>query len=86
MWNEVESILAGQFGNLWMDTALTGSFVEEDQLGRIIEKHGADKILLASDCPWDTTDKTIAKIKRLGLSPEDEAKIFAGNAKRLLHL
>ena len=60
--------------------------MEEEQLARIIEKHGADKILLASDCPWDTTDKTIAKLKRLGLSPADEHAIFAGNAERLLGL
>ena len=86
MWDEVETTLAGKFGNLWMDTALAGTFVEEEQLGRIIEKHGADRILLASDCPWDTTDKTIAKIRRLGLSPEDEHAIFAGNAERLLHI
>jgi hypothetical protein len=84
LWNEVETTLAGQFGNLWLDTALVGTFVEEEQLARIIEKHGAARILLASDCPWDTTDKTIAKIKRLGLSAADEAAIFAGNAKRLL--
>ena len=82
----MERLLAGQFGNLWMDTSLTGTFVEEEQLARIIEKHGADKILLASDCPWDTTDKTIAKLKRLGLSPAEEHAIFAGNAERLLGL
>ena len=86
LWRDVERLLAGQFGNLWMDTSLTGTFVEEEQLARIIEKHGADKILLASDCPWDTTDKTIAKLKRLGLSPADEHAIFAGNAERLLGL
>ena len=86
MWNEVEQTLAGQFGNLWLDTSLVGAYVEEDQLGRIIEKQGTDKILFASDCPWDTPDKTRDKIKRLGLSPEDEAKIFSGNAKKLLHL
>ncbi|MCR5717490.1 MAG: amidohydrolase family protein, partial [Oscillospiraceae bacterium] len=84
MWETVERELAGKFGNLYFDTALAGSFVEEEQLRRIIEKHGADKILLASDCPWDTTDVTIAKIRRLGLSPAQEAAIFSGNAKRLL--
>lgn len=84
MWDDVETYLAGQYANLWLDTALVGSFVEEEQLARIIEKHGADRILLASDCPWDTTDKTIEKIRRIGLAPEDERNIFAGNAKRLL--
>ena len=86
MWDEVETTLAGRFGNLYMDTALVGSFVEEEQLARIIEKHGADKILLASDCPWDTTDKTIEKLRRIGLTPAQERMIFAENAERLLGL
>lgn len=86
MWDEVEEKLAGHFGNLYLDTALAGSMVEEAQLFRIIETHGADRILLASDCPWDTTDRTIAKLRRLGLSPEEEHQIFAANAERLLGL
>lgn len=86
LWDEVEQILAGNFGNLWMDTALAGTFVEEEQLLRIIRKHGADRILFASDCPWDSSAGTIEKIKRLQLYPEEEQAIFAGNAKHLLGL
>ena len=86
LWDDVEHILAGNYENLYMDTALTGSDTDEEQLLRIIQKHGADKILLASDCPWDTTDITIEKIKRLGLSEEEAHLIFAGNAEKLLHL
>ena len=86
LWNEVELDLAGKFPNLYLDTALVGSFVETEQLGRIIEKQGADKVLFASDCPWDTPDKTIAKIRSLGLPAEQEQMIFAGNARRLLGL
>ena len=86
LWDEVETTLAGRFENLWLDTALCGSYVGEDQLGRIIQKHGTDRILLASDCPWDTTDVTAAKIRRLGLGKEAEHAILAGNAERLLGL
>lgn len=85
-WDDVEEILAGQYENLYLDTSLVGGYVEAEQLGRIIEKQGADKILLASDCPWDRTDTAIAKIHSLGLSPEDEHRIFAGNAERVLGL
>ena len=84
LWQEAEQILAGQFENLYLDTALSGSRVPE--LFRIIEKHGADKILLGSDCPWDSTELTIQKIKRLGLTEQQQQLIFAGNAERLLRL
>lgn len=85
-WDDVETTLCGKFGNLWLDTALVGRCVELEQLRRIVEKHGTEQILFASDCPWDKPDKTIAKIKALGLTPAQEHAIFAGNAERLLGL
>lgn len=87
MWDDVERILAGSYGNLYMDTSLTASRMKEDEpLLRIIRKHGASHILLASDCPWGRTDQAIAKINRLALSEEEKRLIFAENAKRLLHI
>ena len=86
MWDDVERILAGNFGNLYMDTAMTGSYTDEEQLLRIIGKHGADKILLASDCPWDSAGITVDKIRRLGLSDNEQRLIFSENAKKLLDL
>ena len=59
---------------------------DTSQLKRIILKHGADKILFASDCPWDRPDITIKKIKSLGLTSEQEELIFSKNAKKLLRI
>ncbi|MDE6657523.1 MAG: amidohydrolase family protein, partial [Oscillospiraceae bacterium] len=68
-------------------TAVIGSHMQDNsQLKRIILKHGADKILFASDCPWDRPDITIQKIKSLGLTSEQEQLIFAKNAEKLLGL
>ena len=87
LWKEVETILAGNFENLWLDTAVVASHMQDDALlFRIIEKHGYDKILFASDCPWDSPALTVQKIKRLGLTPQQEQAIFAGNAEKLLNL
>ena len=85
-WDEVEEILAGNFGNLYMDTSLAGRYIPADKLQRIIKKHGAERILFASDCPWDRPDLTRDKLRSIGLSAEEERMIFAGNAKRLLGL
>ena len=46
-WDDVETTLCGKFGNLWLDTALVGSYVELEQLRRIVEKHGTEQILFA---------------------------------------
>ncbi|MBD5144140.1 MAG: amidohydrolase [Ruminococcus sp.] len=87
LWEEVEQKLAGKFENLYFDTAVIGSHMQDtSQLKRIILKHGADKILFASDCPWDRPDITIKKIKSLGLTSEQEELIFSKNAKKLLRI
>ena len=86
MWDEVEERLAGQYPQLYMDTALVGSYVDEAQLARIIRKHGPGRFLLASDCPWDRTDLTIRKLSHIGLTPEELHAVCAGNAMRLLGL
>lgn len=87
LWGDVEQLLAGAYDNLYLDTSLTGGHMQDDeQLLRIIRKHGASRILLASDCPWDRTDITIAKLNRLALTEEEKRLIFAENAKRLLHI
>lgn len=50
----------------------------------IIEKHGVDKILFATDYPWADGKKFIEIIQSFGLSKEDEEKILYKNAIRLL--
>ncbi|MBQ8011264.1 MAG: amidohydrolase family protein [Oscillospiraceae bacterium] len=86
MWDEVEEVLCGRFPNLYLDTSLCAKYMTDEQCLRIIRGQGADKILLASDCPWDNTANTIAKIKGLGLTEEEQRMIFSENAKKILHL
>ncbi len=85
-WDAVEEHLCGKFPNLYLDTSLSARAMTDEQVLRIIRKHGADRILLASDCPWDNTANTIRKFRGLGLTDAEERLIFAGNAERLLGL
>lgn len=59
-----------------------------DQLGFLIDKYGADHILLGTDYPYDMgEDDPRGLIGRVeGLSGEDRALIEGGNAARLLNL
>lgn len=54
-----------------------------DKCKEIIEKHGADKILFATDYPWSDGRKFIEIIKSYNLPKEDEDKIFFKNAMKL---
>lgn len=50
----------------------------------ILEKHGTDKILFASDCPWHAPSMELHQLSTLGLSESEEEQIKSGNACRLL--
>ena len=47
---------------------------------------GADRMLYSSDHPWVDPKTIITGIKSLQLSPQDDEKIFGGNAKKLFRL
>lgn len=77
------------FKMFYADTALFGS-VAGTKCG--LEFFGADKVLFASDSPFDPEKgpgyirETIKIIAELPISNSDRQKIFEGNAKRLLKL
>lgn len=83
-WEQVERLIAGKPGNLYLDVSCIAGEIGTDLLKRIIEKHGADRILFASDCPWDDPAKEIKMIEELDICLEDKEKIFYKNAVKLL--
>jgi len=83
-WDLVEEYLAGKKGNLFFDVSVIAGQISPEQLTRIIKKHGADRILFGSDCPWDTPLNEIKMINDLSISDEDKDLIFYKNSKKLL--
>lgn len=99
-WKEVEQDLAG--ADVWFDTAFAVGPVTQDdaksgtpyiacnlsdeQFVRIVRKHGADKILFATDSPWEGQKDYIERIEKMTLSIQEKKKIFSENAVRLLQL
>jgi predicted TIM-barrel fold metal-dependent hydrolase len=82
MAEEVISTLAGE--DVYFDTAYVMPRTDKATLARIVEKHGEDKILFATDSPWSDAQRDISKIKSFALGSDIEEKIFSGNAKGLL--
>lgn len=99
-WNEVEQDLAG--APVWFDTAFSIGPVTPDKAGRgtpyhscnlsnedfirIIRKHGTEKILFATDSPWEDQKDYIRRIQNMSLTNEEKAQIFYNNAAELLNL
>ena len=85
-WQDVYDLLAGIDGEVYFDTAFTSRYCPDDMMEKIINKHGADRILFASDLPWDSPALIRDKILRLNISDDAKEKILGLNTKRLLGL
>ena len=83
-WDDVEKYLVGT--PLYFDTAYTVTDISESQLARIIRNHGTDKILFATDSPWEAQGFTVKKLSSLGLTEDELDDIFYKNAKKLLKI
>ena len=58
---------------------------DEALLRALIDYVGPDQVLLGSDYPFDMGDaRQLDAVRALGLGPEPEAAVLAGNAERLL--
>jgi len=82
MWDEVEEILVEK--NVYLDTAFIQSYISKEQFCRIVENHGAERILFATDSPWSGQYQMVQWIQRCGLDTETTDAIFYKNAMRLL--
>lgn len=85
LWQQVYDTLAGLDGELYFDTSMTMA-CDDSLMEKIINKHGADRILFASDCPWESSEKIMQKILSLHISDDDKEKILGKNAQRLLYI
>lgn len=81
-WDDVEEYLAGE--NVYLDTSMGFEYFSRAQFLRIVQKHGADKILFGSDAPWSDAKTEMERLKALPLPGSDINAILGGNAERLL--
>lgn len=97
-WEDVERDLAG--ADVYFDTAFALGAVTPDKANsgtpylstnlsdedfvRIVRKHGVNKILFATDSPWEDQKDYVGRIKRLPFSEMELNLIFSENARKLL--
>jgi len=81
-WDDVEKYLVGT--DIYLDTSMGFDYYSTEQFLRIVEGHGAERILFATDSPWSYADREIARLQELPLSREEKDAILGGNARRIL--
>ena len=83
--DEVLETLAGK-SDIYLDTSFSIGYVTLQLAEKIIKKHGAEKILFGSDCPWGSPKAHIEFIDGIKISDREKDLIFYENAKGLLKL
>ena len=83
-WGQVLELLAGK--KVYFDTAFTLHEIDEQLFKRIIDKHGDDRVLFATDCPWREISEDVKILRSYNLSEQTEQKIFYKNALKLLNI
>jgi aminocarboxymuconate-semialdehyde decarboxylase len=70
--------------DFFADTAMFGGGAHAIRCG--LEFFGADKVVFATDAPLGPIGATVEAIKKLELAPENQRKLFSGNAGKLLKM
>ena len=84
MWEETLDILADK--NVYFDTAFTLHRIDKELFEKILDRHGDDKVLFASDCPWADIVEHKKILLSYGLNKDTEEKILYKNAMKLLKI
>lgn len=84
MVDEFLSCVAG--ADVYIDTAYVLKYLSKEQFLKILKKHGEDKILFATDCPWSNIANDIDILKSFVENKQTLDKILYKNALKLLGL
>ena len=85
VWQEAAKELKG-LDNLYVDSSSSSAFLEKDEMKRIIDSYGTDKVLFGTDYPMWQADSEIEYLLSLGYSESEYENIFAKNAIRAYKL
>lgn len=84
MHEEVLEKLCGK--PVYFDISFILSYIQLELLLQIIRKHGADRILFATDFPWSDPAADLTAVQNLPLTDAEKEQILWKNAQTLLHL
>ena len=82
---EVLETLCGREG-LFFDLSFGYSMMPKSIARQILDKHGPDRLLFASDMPWHRPSWELRLLNSLDISDADREKICFRNAQKLLDL
>ncbi len=85
IWEEAAEKLA-KLPNLYVDCSSSLPYISNDVAKKIVHIYGADKVLFGTDYPMWSPSKELERYFNIGLTDEENKKIFSENAKKLFHI
>ncbi len=85
LWDAVEELFPSK-QSIYIDTAFSVGQMPILTRERLISKLGAERVLMASDCPWENPADSRESIERLKIGDDAKEKILGANAMRLLNI
>ncbi len=72
--------------DIYFDTSFGYSMMPKYYAQKILDKHGADKMVFGTDTPWHTAQMEMRLLNSLEISDSDKEKILYKNAQKLLEI
>ncbi len=85
VWEEAAEKLSC-LPNLYVDCSSSLYFLDSEKAKRIVHSYGVDKVLFGTDYPMWDPNKEFERFFKLGLTEEENKKIFCENAKKLFDI
>ena len=83
-WDDVYDKLCGT--EIYLDTSMGFEYYGCEIFKKIVKKHGADKILFASDSPWSHAGNNLKALNACALDQNTVDMITHKNAQRILNI
>ena len=85
LWETIAEELAGS-PNLYVDSSSALPWITPETGARLVRAYGADRVLFGTDYPMWSPTQELERFFAMGLTEEENEKIFYQNAKRLFSL
>lgn len=84
LWEEMFRRLIGK--DIYLDTSFGFKYLSPYQIEKILAEHNTDKLLFATDAPWQRQSVEVAEMRTFVKDPTLLDKIFYKNAAKLLNI
>jgi hypothetical protein len=83
-WDEADKYLVGTTACMETSFSLGERGGDIERMAAMIRRHGADRVMLGSDWPWNSQADEIANVRKLPLTAGEIRRILSSNAAAIL--